>query len=301
MKHPGQLIIAFAAQPTWPSGPLPALTRTLAQWRIGPTDDGPADSFSPPHERALAHASGWPVVDGLLPFAAPDAAPGWGWLTPVHWHAGAEQVTLLPPADLDLDADEARALRAAIEPLMAEDGWRLADGPAPHWRVQHPSLAELPTASLDRAAGRNVDLWLGHAQAARPFRRLQAELQMLLHSHPLNAARDAQGRPAINSVWLHGTGTRPATTTVASAELDRSLAAAAQSGDAAGWQAAWQRLDAQRLAPWAEAAAPGACLTLCGERGARSWIKPPPPGALARLRQRLTPTRVDLDALWTTL
>jgi hypothetical protein len=32
---------------------------------------------------------------------------------------------------------------------------------------------------------------------------------MLLHAHPVNAAREARGEPAVNSVWLWGVGSTP--------------------------------------------------------------------------------------------
>jgi len=38
------------------------------------------------------------------------------------------------------------------------------------------------------------------------WRRLQNELQMLLHDHPVNAAREARGELAINGIWFWGAG-----------------------------------------------------------------------------------------------
>jgi hypothetical protein len=35
------------------------------------------------------------------------------------------------------------------------------------------------------------------------------EVQMLLHGHPVNEAREARGALTVNSVWLWGGGTRP--------------------------------------------------------------------------------------------
>ncbi len=36
------------------------------------------------------------------------------------------------------------------------------------------------------------------------------EIQMLLHAHPVNLAREELNQPAINSVWLWGGGVKPA-------------------------------------------------------------------------------------------
>jgi hypothetical protein len=37
--------------------------------------------------------------------------------------------------------------------------------------------------------------------------KLQNEVQMAWFEHPVNAAREARGLPAVNSIWLHGQGT----------------------------------------------------------------------------------------------
>ncbi|MEJ2174241.1 MAG: hypothetical protein P8Y76_04885, partial [bacterium] len=54
------------------------------------------------------------------------------------------------------------------------------------------------------------------AQAQRPdtedakrAHTLVNELQMLLHEHPVNVAREARGEPAVNSVWFWGAGALP--------------------------------------------------------------------------------------------
>ena len=55
-------------------------------------------------------------------------------------------------------------------------------------------------------SGRNLrDLMPAGRDGAR-VRSLVNEIQMLLHEHPVNAARSARRQPAINSVWLWGIG-----------------------------------------------------------------------------------------------
>jgi hypothetical protein len=38
---------------------------------------------------------------------------------------------------------------------------------------------------------------------------LLTEIQMVLHAHPVNEAREARGEPAVNSLWLWGAGPAP--------------------------------------------------------------------------------------------
>ncbi len=270
---------------------LPRLEKLLALLTPGPRDVGDEASLSPPHERALAAALGWPVVDGLLPLAARaaaadglqprcgNAAPGWGLLSPTHWLLGTEQITLVDPAALALDDADARTLFDALRPLFDEvggsgDGWSLHWGAANRWYACHPSLTTLPTASLDRAVGQPLDRWLNRHPDAQRMRRLQAEAQMLLHRHPLNEAREERGDLAVNSFWLSGTGpTQPASGEPADLTVDDRLRTPALAGDWTAWAEAWAALDAGPLREALGRAGDGqpVTLTLCGERAAQRF------------------------------
>lgn len=334
-------IVAFAA-PASAAGrgavatmPWPVLTRLLRRMRLLERDDAEPTSFSPPHERALARALGWlsathgdasDLADGRLPLAARWArADGidvgeaaWGLVSPVHWHVGTDQVSLADPQQLQLDEPTSRALFEAVRPLVEDDAaagestWQrphLAFGHATRWYLSHESLALLRSASLDRVAGRNVDPWLVQEGAAaaetlalRRWRRLQAEVQMLLHTHAVNNEREAQGLPVINSFWLSGCGRAPAAAAAprgaqpsersaahpgarSAVRVEVALRAAAIAEDWGAWAAAWRQLEAGALAELEAAMARGddVRLTLCGERGAATF-GPAGRGLVARLQ-----------------
>lgn len=267
---------------------LPNLARLLTVLQPTTRDVDDEYTLSPPHERALAAAHGWRGGDGLWPWAALQArADGvdvgtrsWGLLTPVHWHVGREHISLADPLALALTDDESHALFDAVRPLFEDatgdtPGGTLAWAAPLRWYLAHEHLADLPCASIDRVIGRNVDLWLrgdpkaSAAQLARTrwVRRLQNEVQMLLHTHPVNAGREARGALPVNSFWLSGCG--PAQAASAGVTVDDRLRAPLLAEDWAGWAEAWRALDAEALAPLAAGAAAGdaVSLTLCGERG----------------------------------
>ncbi len=280
------LLIAFASPPpaedgdAFPMVPaLPNLGALLARLDATSRDDGDELSLSPPHERALARGLGLAGGDGLLPWAAHFARqdgidPGdraWGLLTPAHWQVGTDAVLLADPDALDLDTDASRELMHAVEPLFDGDGFALQWGAPTRWYLTHPSLRALPTASLDRVIGRNIDRWLPGGAAARTIRRLQSEVKMLLHAHPLNAGREARGLLPVNSFWLSGCGIeqRPSRDRADLRVLD-ALRRPALAGDAAAWAQAWQALDAGTLAD-ALRSREAVTLTLAGERSSQRF------------------------------
>lgn len=259
---------------------LPNLDRLLG--RLQPTERIGTDEYSltPPHEASLAAARGWLGGAGTLPFAAHAANSdgievldlAWAQLTPVHWHVGRDEILLADPEALQLDEAESRALLEAARELFESEGFSLAWGAPLRWYAAHESFAALPTASLDRVVGRNVDRWLPEGREARLLRRLQNEVQMLLYAHPINEAREARGALAVNSFWVSGCG-RWQESAEEPVQVDARLRAPLLAEDWAGWADAWRALDAEALARLAETAERGepARLTLAGERFAQRF------------------------------
>ena len=154
---------------------LPNLQRLLGRLGIESTDAGDPASLSTPHERAVARAYGLEPADGLVPLAAlhvrqagGDASgPGWAWVYPAHWRVGADHVAMAHPQDLQLDAEDSRALLEAMRPWFAEDGITLTYDAPMRWLARADLVRSLPTASLDRVVGRRIDRWLPAGDAGR--------------------------------------------------------------------------------------------------------------------------------------
>ncbi|WP_374664111.1 phosphoglycerate mutase [Ramlibacter sp.] len=272
----------------------PRLTALLA--RLGAPQDEPGDvrSLSMPHERAWASALGLAAADGTVPLAAwealqrglPGHEAGWAWITLTHWRMGTDHARMALPQELPLDEAESRALLAAMTPYFQEDGLALHYVAPQRWLAQGPLFRDLATASLDRAAGRVLTTWMPEGDAARPLRRLQQEMQMLLYTLPLNEARQQRGQLPVNSFWASGTGTLPADAGAkTSPRMVDTLREPALAGDAQAWAAAWPAVERDTLPALEQALAEGAAVrvTLCGERGARTWDSRQA-GGLRRLR-----------------
>ncbi len=272
---------------------LPQLSLLLAELTPLAEDAGDEQTFSPPHERALARvlglaaADGQPFADGHLPWAAASSdQPGLpqAWFTPCHFRPGMDQVTLLPGEQIGLEDADARALFDALLPFCAEDGIRLEYASATRWRAFGEPLRDLRCASLDRVSGRSVGDWTPRARAdtvtaaSALITRLQSEAQMLFYTHAVNDRREAARLPIVNGFWVHGAGAlaQPAHGTVPPTQPD-GLRQAALRGDWRAWQQAWQALDAGAIAQALRRVRAGEpfTLTLCGERHAQQWVRQP--------------------------
>jgi hypothetical protein len=322
---------------------LKGLGRLLRGMQLEETDAGKADSLSPPHERVLARASGLipgtrgsggtNFVDGLIPWAAqraagnghPDAAKkAWAFITPCHWAMGREHATMTDPAALDLSPADSGVLLDAMQPYFETESITLHHLAPGCWLADGELFRRLPTASLDRVLGRNVDPWLPGAglagqsrsppevspatqgdsekleerAAAGTLRRLQNEMQMLLYTHPLNDERSAKGALPVNSFWLSGTGGLDQAAPVPEEQpgellAPRSLAHAVLNSDWDGYMRAWDRLEEGEIARFLslqEAGEP-VRLTLCGECNAQTFIRSARP-FLARFLSLLRPQPV---------
>ncbi|HMN20449.1 MAG TPA: phosphoglycerate mutase [Ottowia sp.] len=292
-------------QPPLPE--LPELDALLARMRVVDTLEIEDDSPETPFELALARAHGLPGAAGHTPWAAFETGTvgtPCAWLVPCHWQMGMDSVTLADPDELLLDESEARALLAGLQPLLAEAGVRVQCERPDAWLAQGELLRGLTCWSLRRALQQPVTRGQlartpDPAQHAR-LRRLQSELQMLLHNHPVNEAREQVGRWTVNALWIDGAGALAETHAPrAGVHGDTRLARPPAQASAEAHAAAWRALDAEAMAPLAtrQRAGEKVRITLCGPRravtlatghGLRHWIGTRiQPQRLAQLREGL--------------
>lgn len=88
-------------------------------------------------------------------------------------------------------------------------GWR-------HWVLQTAGMTVPERLPLDATthdpqplAGRDAGAWLPSGPGGARLRRLMTEIQMWLHTHPLNESRLRRGEPPVNGLWLWGIGGDP--------------------------------------------------------------------------------------------
>jgi hypothetical protein len=128
----------------------------------------------------------------------------WFIVNPVHVQIARNHLLMDDPRKLQLDDADARALFDSAQPYFDDIGQPLIYGDASTWFMRADAWAGLQAATPDAATGQNLAAWMPEGPSARACRKLQNEIQMLWHAHPVNAARQARALPPINSFWLWG-------------------------------------------------------------------------------------------------
>lgn len=182
----------------------------LAPW-LGRSDA--SDMSTPPSARLFdILPRGWPVAAVTRQLDARDAA-GAQWLRadPAFIQPDLSGARLMAhgPA-LGLSADDCSALMRELKPLFGDSGL-LLDAPVPHrWYLRLADGTPLPGfIPPEHALGADLFEHIESGPEARRWRALLSEAQVLLHNHPLNRQRAAQGRAPVNSLWFWGAGRVP--------------------------------------------------------------------------------------------
>lgn len=183
---------------------LPALETLLGRGRRVRT---PGSSL----ERWLAGR--YHLADGLplAPFSlrGDGGEPGadcWMRADPVHLKLHGDRLILADASRLAVTPDEAREFVAALNSHFAGEGISFVAARPQRWYMRTGSEARLHTAPTSEAAGRSIEALLPRGDDSARWRRVFNEAQMLLHQHPGNEAREQEGRPAVNSIWIWGAG-----------------------------------------------------------------------------------------------
>jgi hypothetical protein len=152
-----------------------------------------------------------PVPVAAITLAA-DAEPDTGlWLRadPVHLRIDRDALALHDATILDVTAEEAAALVAALQALFRPDGLEFRAPTPSRWYVRVPEGERPTTTPLEEAMGRDVFGLLPRGTGRFNWRSAITEAQMVLADSAANRQREADGRPTINSVWFWGEGKLP--------------------------------------------------------------------------------------------
>ncbi|NOT67291.1 MAG: hypothetical protein HOP04_02975 [Methylophilaceae bacterium] len=172
---------------------------------------------------AVQKQSDWPLaaINWLGEGGQPDFAY-WLQADPAHFVMQRDCFALAELVALPQACSQ--SLQDSLNQHFAEDGlqFRLGQPDAhghSHWYLRLNANPEISTTLPEIALGRDVRPFLPQGVSAMQWNRLLNEVQMLLHVHPLNQAREAEGKPMVNSVWLSAGGVLPGTPIAGSGTL----------------------------------------------------------------------------------
>jgi hypothetical protein len=160
--------------------------------------------------------NGMPAAALMREHLVGDAAQAPAWLSadPAWVQPDLSGARLLACGQLQLSMEDAQALAEPLKPIFADAGMHLDVSSPDRWHVRLPSQDPLPDfAAPEQALGEDLYEHLPHGPDERRWRALFNEAQVMLHQHPVNAARRARGLPPVNAIWLWGGGALPAQVT----------------------------------------------------------------------------------------
>lgn len=133
-------------------------------------------------------------------------SPHWLRADLMHCMMDHHAVYMLGSEVLQLRHEEVHALSASIQALIAPQKWFLHT-PTPHtWFLGLPEMPRLKARPSWQLLGKNLGLHALQGEDSAAWHRFLTEIQMLLHTHPVNQQRAKQGLPIVHTLWFWGAG-----------------------------------------------------------------------------------------------
>lgn len=212
--------LLLPARSRFPAGELPA--QVAAALGRAERSLGAAGESAQLRRHFTATPAEWSAAALTREVDAGDSAGGfWMRADPASIVPDMQGARMMASAEtLRLEQSDVDALLPSLQPLFAGFGFQL-DAPTPsRWYLRLPEDTPLPGfAAPEAVLGDDLFLHLPDGDHGRRWRALLTEAQVLLHQHPWNEIRTAQGKRAVNSLWFWGAGALPESVRTAHAQV----------------------------------------------------------------------------------
>lgn len=127
----------------------------------------------------------------------------------VHLALQRDCFSLAEPVPLSVAREHADHLIASLNQHFSQDGLAFFIGKSGAWYLRCGKTPQIKTSLPSVAIDKNIHQFLPIGDESSKWLAVLNEVQMLLHEHPVNEARESAGKVAANSVWLSGGGAMP--------------------------------------------------------------------------------------------
>lgn len=202
------------AQPEIYQGlPVAAIEKLLSKSAVRVTAPEEMDGWLCNRFNVARQSGSWPVAPLMLHSDAPVLAENdkefWMRADPVHLRIEQNHLMLADSRMFNVTDEEAGQLVQDLNRGLANHGIVLQALRADRWYVRLPQAPAMQTYTLDQVTCRNINYFLPDGSDSMFWRKLLNEVQMQLHEHPVNQARESGGELSINSLWFWGGGYMP--------------------------------------------------------------------------------------------
>jgi len=170
-------------------------------------------------EAWLCHAFGvtkqqnWPIAPILLQAENSDLVLAgkdyWLRADPVHLRIEQNHILLADSQMFKISVKESNQLADIVNQHFAEDELVFLPLSPDRWYVRMEKAPNIQLHTISQIAGTNINNFLPSGEDKAIWHNRFNEIQMLLHEHPINQARQDRGELAINSLWFWGGGRMP--------------------------------------------------------------------------------------------
>lgn len=133
------------------------------------------------------------------------------WLRadPVHLLLQRDSFSLSEPVPLQVERAQADIIIADLNRHFSAEGMQFMLGHSGAWYLRLDSAPQIETTLPAVALDRNIYQFMPAGHEASKWLAYMNEIQMLLHDHVVNHARESARLPAVNSVWFSAGGEMP--------------------------------------------------------------------------------------------
>lgn len=155
----------------------------------------------------------WPIAPLTLLIDAPALAKTskdfWMRADPVHLRIEQNHIMLADSQAFQISIEEAEQIVQDLNHNLGNHDFSFFSLHPERWYIRMPKAPDIFTHTLGHVTCKNINNFLPTGSDSIVWRKIFNEIQMLLHEHPINQARESRGELTINSVWFWGGGYMP--------------------------------------------------------------------------------------------